>query len=322
MCYKNMGNIVFMYSGQGSQYYQMGRILFDENSMFNNCMRELDSIAYKFGGYSIIERLFDKTRKISEAFDDIRYSHPAIYMVECSLTKMMNNEGIFPDYVFGTSLGEICAMVASGVLTMEDGMTIVMRQATDLYEKVPQDYGIMTILKESDFYYQNELLHNYTELIAQNYEQHFVVSGHSDELFLLEQILKRDGNRCQILPIHYAFHSRYIEKEKNLIANSYDGIKLKKPKCTYISGINGNVMELLPPDYIWNVMRNRMNVPNGIEYLECSGPKIYIDLGVGGTMGSFARRNLKRESDSVINSIVTPLGNEYNNFNRTINSFK
>ena len=311
----NDSKTAFIYSGQGSQYYQMGNLIYNNSGFFRECMEHLDQIAVSMGGYSVLERLFDKTHKISEVFDDIRYTHPAIFMIECSLTKLLNEKGIYPDCVFGTSLGEFCAMVASDVISMEDGMKIVMHQAVELPKRVKQDCGMMAILEGVDYYYQNRVLSDFTELVAENYDNHFVVAGASDEMFLIEQIIKKDNKRCQLLPIRYGFHSSLIEKAKDIIVESYARIRFNAPKCTYISGIDGQQLMSIPSDYIWNVIRNKMEVKTGVHKLEEIGINNYIDLGVGGTMGSFFKRNLSSDSKSIIKSIVTPLGNEWNNLN-------
>ncbi len=310
--------IAFIYSGQGSQYYQMGDLLYRNSTVFRGYMELLDKIAVSFGNYSVLEQLFNKTHKISESFDDIRYTHPAIFMIECSLTKLLIEKGIHPYCVCGTSLGEFSAMVASDMLSMEDGMHIIMEQAVNIHQKVKQDCGMMAILEGVEYYNQSNVLKSYTHLVADNYDKHFVVAGYSDELFLIEQIIKKDNKRCQILPIHYGFHSPLIEKAKAVIVNSYDGIIFYEPECIYISGIDGQRITSVPSDYIWNVIRSRMDIKACVCKLEDLGVDHYIDLGTGGTMGSFVRRNLSNSSGSKITSIVTPLSNEWDNLERLL----
>ncbi len=98
--------LVFMFSGQGSQYYHMGKELFKENTVFRQSMLEMDAIAARRIGTSIVEEIYHPGKRVSDPFDSILFSHPAIFMIEYSLYKVLEDRGIYPDYVLGSSLGE------------------------------------------------------------------------------------------------------------------------------------------------------------------------------------------------------------------------
>ncbi|XOS93736.1 acyltransferase domain-containing protein [Brevibacillus laterosporus] len=56
-------SIVFMYSGQGSQYYQMGRALFEQNNIFRSYMYELDAKVRELIGVSVRSELYEINKK-------------------------------------------------------------------------------------------------------------------------------------------------------------------------------------------------------------------------------------------------------------------
>ena len=111
-----MSTIVFMFSGQGSQYYQMGRELFEGHSIFRDWMYDLDAIAYSAGRQSVLSHLYNETNKISDEFNQLLYSHPAIFMVEYALAQILLDRGIKPDYLLGTSIGEYASAALSEVM--------------------------------------------------------------------------------------------------------------------------------------------------------------------------------------------------------------
>src|SRR5687767_4157459 len=97
--------IVFLFAGQGSQYFHMGRELFERRPDFRAHMEELDAVARAVTGTSVLAALYDPQRAKSDPFAYTPLTHPAIFMVEFALTQLLQNSGWRPDCVLGASLG-------------------------------------------------------------------------------------------------------------------------------------------------------------------------------------------------------------------------
>lgn len=128
--------IVFMFPGQGSQYYQMGRELYENNPYFHQCMSQCALIIQRKLGVSLIDVLYGEENKTA-VFDRLLYSNPALLAIEYSIARTLINEGIQPDYLLGYSLGEFAASVMSGALTIEEGLSLVIDYAQLLEKKAP-----------------------------------------------------------------------------------------------------------------------------------------------------------------------------------------
>ena len=100
-----MNSIVFMYSGQGSQYYHMGAQLYEECAHFRDSMDALDYYFREYTGESVLKHVFSHTHNKADPFERMLYTHSAIYMFEYCLTKLLFRDGIEPDFYLGTSLG-------------------------------------------------------------------------------------------------------------------------------------------------------------------------------------------------------------------------
>lgn len=113
--------IVFLFSGQGSQYQKMGKDLFLNNSVFKESITESDLIIRKHLDRSLVDELYysDDTN-----FSELLIAHPSITAIEVAMIKVMQDCGITPDYVFGQSFGEFATSVASGICSTTNTLKV------------------------------------------------------------------------------------------------------------------------------------------------------------------------------------------------------
>ena len=88
--------IVFMFSGQGSQYYQMGKELFAHNAAFRQKMLDLDDFAVSRFGYSVLKEVYHTGNRLSDPFDRLLFSHPAILWLSTHLHMLWSKEAYVP----------------------------------------------------------------------------------------------------------------------------------------------------------------------------------------------------------------------------------
>lgn len=311
--------IIFMFSGQGSQYYNMAKKLYEQNEVFRISMNKLDKIATELIGESILNNMYVENKGYSDRFCEIRYTHPSIFMVEYSLSQALISNNIIPDYLLGTSLGEFCALTISNVLTVEYAMEIVTTQAKILKKYSTQEGGMMAILENANLYLDVPIIHNNSQLIAVNYKKHFVISGEIKMLKEIGEYLKNKNIAFQLLPVNYAFHSSLIEEIKPFFKEIIDTKKLRRSTIPIISGVNGKTIYEIEDDYLWDIIRKPMRFSQAINALEDKGDYVYIDVGPSGTLASFTKNNIPESSDSKIFPIITPFNMELRNLNRLRN---
>jgi len=167
--------IIFMFSGQGSQYYRMGEELFNSNPIFRRWIIKLDSIGAEMIGQSVLKELYGNKRK-SDVFNRTLLTHPAIFMIECALTRTLQEIGIEPDCVIGTSLGEFVSAAVAGVMDVEEILECVITQA-QMLERYCQRGGMLAVIHDVNLYGETQEIYENSELAAVNYCSHFVVSG-------------------------------------------------------------------------------------------------------------------------------------------------
>lgn len=304
--------IVFMFCGQGSQYYHMGRELFNKNPTFRNSMLEIDSMVFQYTGKSIVNEIYNPYKNINNKFDCVLYTHPAIFMLEYSLYQVLLEKEIVPDYLLGASLGEFTCTAVLGLMSLEDITECVVKQAMIL-EKYCSNGNMLAILNNPSLYYEAPQLFENSELTSVNYQSHFVISADDEKLSLITNFLIKKNIVYQILPISYGFHSSLIDPAEKVYKNFLKTKAYKRSAVSsFISCLVGGEMTEIYSDFYWDVVRKPIQFQRAIQSLESKHECIYLDLGPSGTLANFAKQNLGGDSIHRCYSIISPFNQEIN----------
>lgn len=296
-----------MFSGQGSHYYQMGRKLFEQNPTFRQQLQTADSLHQEIAGLSILDHLYHDRNKISDPFRQTRLTHPAIFMVEYALACVAMQQGIFPDYVLGASLGEFAAAAVCGILTFEEALCAVISQAQMLESYCPP--GSMTaIIHPYNLYDDIRLIRERSECAAVNFPSHFVISGTSNDLKTIAAYLQEQQITYQELAVSHGFHSTLIDGAATHVLSHFGSIKLKTSQIPFISCTYGGFFTPLGPQHFWNAIRLPIQFQKSIDLMENQNSFSYLDLGPSGSLATFVKYNLKKTSSSEVRALLTPFG--------------
>lgn len=312
--------IIFMFSGQGSHYYQMGKELFEQHPIFRKWMLKLNEIASDMLGESVLDKLYEQTKSKSNLFNQTLYSHPAIFMVEYSLSQIFLEEGIIPDYVLGTSMGEFASAAVAGVMEVDELLIALIKQAQVL-ETHCQKGGMTAILHQTTLFEEMSPLFNQVELASFNFHSHFVVAGKLESLKNLEGVLSQKNIIYQNLPVSVGFHSSLVEPAMPVYTDFLQQKSYKSPIIPFISCVYAEILSSLPQNYFWEVIRKPIAFQQTVQNLEEKQACIYMDLGPSGTLANFVKYNLAKHSQSKSFPILTPFGQSLANLEKAKDFF-
>ena len=114
------GGVVFVYSGQGSQWAGMARRLLAEEPAFAAAVDELEPDFVAQAGFSLHEVL--ESGAATVGIDRIQ---PVLVGIQLALTALWRSYGVSPDAVIGHSMGEVTAAVVAGALRPADRLTVI-----------------------------------------------------------------------------------------------------------------------------------------------------------------------------------------------------
>lgn len=279
---------VFMYSGQGSQYYGMGRELYGGNAAFRDAMDACNRIYRDTVGRDMIEELYDRANKWRD-MTDIMLSHPALFSVGYSLTVAMEHAGVRPDCVVGYSLGEYAASTAAGTMSHVDAMHAVVSQAR-LLKTSELAGGMLSVLAPKEHFDKRTDIYQDTVIASINFAGNFVISGGPEALAAAAHRLDEESVVSVRLPVEYPFHSPLLLPIESAFCAMFDGVPLVSPSMPQYSSMTGGRISRVDSGHYWNVTRKQLDFHKTICVItDEEGPCRFVDLGPTGTLSGFIK---------------------------------
>ncbi len=310
--------VVLMFSGQGSQYYQMGRGLWESHGVFRHWMQRADARVRQRGGPSLVEEIYSATKAKGDVFDRITITHPAIFSVEYALYQTVAHAGLVVDVVLGSSLGEISAAAVTGVFGFEAALDLICDQAAMLEERCPNSGSMIAILGPVTFFETDPVLCGATTLAGINFANHFLVSVVTEQIGFIERHLRERGVTFQRLPLTHGFHSAAIEPIAEPYGRLLNRQSYKVPNRPLVLCSSGKKEQIVNAEMLWTTARGPIRFHETIQRLEGQGPWFYVDAGPSGTLATLAQYNLSPGAASRTAPLLNPYGRDVENLEKVL----
>ena len=274
-----------VFPGQGAQFPGMGKSLYEENptakALFEKANEQL--------GFRITDILFEGTE---EELKQTKVTQPAIFLHSVILAKTTPN--FAPDMVAGHSLGEFSALVANGVLSFEDGLSLVFQRALAMQEACEINPSSMAAILGLEDLLVEEICAGITEeiVVAANYNcpGQLVISGSTKGIEIACELLKAAGaKRALPLPVGGAFHSPLMEPAREKLQKAIEETQFNTPICpiyqnvsttavTDVAEIKANLIAQLTAPVKWTQSVQQMVADGATEFVECGPGKVLQGL--------------------------------------------
>jgi acyl transferase domain-containing protein/acyl carrier protein len=209
--------IGFVFSGNGPQWWGMGRELLAANPQFRREIEAVDALFAQLAGWSLIDEMARPEAQSRMALTEI--AQPMLFAQQVALTAVLRSAGIRPAVTLGHSVGEVAAAHVAGALTLEEAVRIIFHRSNQQARTAGQGAMAAIGMSADEVAAAMEAIPGWLELAATNAPKAVTVAGDPAALEKLRAAVTEDGKFARVLPLQYAFHSRAMDPiEDDLIA--------------------------------------------------------------------------------------------------------
>lgn len=282
--------IAFLFTGQGAQYPQMGKELYESQPYFKKNLDNCDKIYHDLTGNSILEILFSEKQE-PDLINTTEYTQPVLFALEHSLDLLLKSWGIRPDFVMGHSLGEFSAACSSGLLSIEEGMRFVTQRGKLMAKLTEAGKMLVVFAPEKDVIESIQKYRESISIAALNGPNHIVISGRKDSIMEISEDFKAKKIRTHLLNASHAFHSQMMSPiitEVNELAKS---IRFGSAEVPIISNLLAKPVkeQMKISDYWVHQLMGPVRFNESINVLAKQNVDIYIEIGPAPTLISLGK---------------------------------
>ena len=303
-------DVVFMFSGQGSQYIDMGEGLYRSEPLFREQVDYCADVLHPLLGLDLREILFpvaEKKKEAKELINQTRITQPALFVIEYCLAKLLASWRVHPRAMVGHSIGEYVAACLAGVFSLEDALSIVAKRGA-LMQACDSGSMLAVPLSEKEI---SDLLPPDLSVAVINAPTMTVVSGEKDAINAFKvRMDEKHGLDCRVLHTSHAFHSHMMEPIVEEFQQIVSSFTLGEPQVPFVSNISGDWItpeQATSPEYWASHLRQPVRFFSCLTTLFSQKGQVLIEVGPGQVLTFLSQQHPDIESAQVISMTRRPV---------------
>ncbi|KAJ9635854.1 hypothetical protein H2199_008207 [Coniosporium tulheliwenetii] len=242
----------FVFTGQGGQWFAMGRQLIQQSPLFRQTLERCDQVLQSLPDrpeWSVLEELLRS--KDDSRLGETRFSQPICTALQLAILDLLSQWGINCSACVGHSSGEMAAAYAAGILSFENAIIaayyrgVYMSNGSQNASATPG--AMMAVgLTEAEALIELQSYKGRACIAAVNSPSTMTLSGDEDAILELKQTLTARKVFARQLQVAQAFHSHHMDPlapAYQLALKNCPGFVTQSPTCLMVSSVTARVAD-------------------------------------------------------------------------------
>jgi acyl transferase domain-containing protein/thioesterase domain-containing protein/acyl carrier protein len=290
--------LVFVFSGQGPQWWAMGRELLHASPVFRAKIDECDLLLRELAGWSIVEELTRDEKSSRIQLTNI--AQPAIFALQVALAALWESLGIRPAAVVGHSVGEVAAAHVAGALTLREAVRIIFHRGRTMGAAPDTGRMLAANLNAEEAHRVTAPFKGRVVVAALNSPTSVTLSGEPESLRKIAAELDSRGIFNRFLLVNYAFHTRQMNPVKRHLIESLGTVETTSTHIPLYSTVTGKPIEGrdLTANYWWRNVRETVLFSTAITNLAAAGHRTFLEFAAHPALTAFVAESVAASGHS------------------------
>jgi myxalamid-type polyketide synthase MxaE and MxaD len=271
--------LVFVFAGQGGQWFGMGRRLLEQEAVFREVVERCDRAMRPYGDWSLLAEL-TAVDAAQSRLNEIDIIQPALFAIQVALAALWRSWGIEPQAVVGHSSGEVAAAYVAGALSLDDAVRVICHRSQLFKRTIGQ--GAMAAVELSIEEARRVVVgsEDRVSIAVSNGPTSTVLSGDPAALAAILDQLQRRDIFCRMVKVDFASHSPQMEPLRADLLQALEGLQPGAESVPIYSTVTGQVSHGLEfdPLYWARNMREPVLFSTAVQRLVEDGHDIFLEI--------------------------------------------
>ncbi|VDK47117.1 unnamed protein product [Anisakis simplex] len=313
--------ICFMFTGQGSQLWNMGRQLAETIPFFRKTLHKVLSLAQSYmpsNSKKLAHIAYEWSQR--ELLFATEYAQPLIFCFSYSLAQLLIHFGLKVDFFVGHSVSEIVAYAVTGMIELEDALRLVVQRGQALAALAGK--GRMIVVNSMDVAKKLQKMTS-VDIAAENSPRQIVLSGSNEVVERCLQIVDQNGYLVRLLDDQYPFHSSLIaDKHLHQVRALCDRIHFKQlGRACLASNLSGKLQKSVTSTKIIEQIRSTVKFRDCVKNLLAAGVNCWVEIGNGEILSTLVRAIVNDQQKHVVCSAIRIKELEFDSILKTLLQF-